>query len=90
MPDPPLAASEPLLQPLELEKVPAPTPAPTLPDPNTPSTSSSCAVDVDPELVIVQRVEKPLTNGNFKQPIYCCSTFKCSFQNEQKYIREYP
>ena len=75
MPDPPLAASEPLLQPLELEKVPTstPVPAPTLPDPNAPSTSSSCAVDEDAELVIVQKVEKPPTNGNFiKQPIIYC------------------
>ena len=62
IPEPPLAAAERLPEPLEpqpLPPVPAPRPAPT-----APLTSS---VAEDPELVVIRKVEKTPSNGNYKK-----------------------
>lgn len=65
MPDPPLAANEPLPKPLELEKIQSTAPLPIALDSSAPSTSSSCAVADDPEVAIVEKVEKIPSNGNY-------------------------
>ena len=60
---PPLAANEPLPKPLE--KIPSTAPIPIALDSSAPSTSSSCAVAEDPEVAIVEKVEKIPSNGNY-------------------------
>ena len=65
IPNPSLAADEPLLQPLELEKIPIPAQTSLAPNPWAPSTSSSCAMADDPEVVILEKVENIPSNGKY-------------------------